>query len=92
MFVEIAIVLIPSGCDEFVKLAEVVLMYLGYKANARIAANCLERGLVVVRDGSRVSIDLRSAFLDGNGSAYDAKVIIKCLVLAESNGPDRRAT
>jgi hypothetical protein len=58
VFVEVAIIVVPSSFDQLVKLAEVVLMNLGNKTNAFIAANYFEHLLVVVCDGSRVSIDL----------------------------------
>jgi hypothetical protein len=92
VFVEITIVLVPSSLDQLVKFAKVVLMNLGNKTNAFIAADCFEYLLVVVYDGSRISIDIWSALLDGNLIAYDAKVIFKCLVFAEPDSSNRRAT
>jgi hypothetical protein len=88
VFVEVGIFLIPSSFDELIELAEVVLGDFGHEADTFIAADCFEHRLVVICDGSCVSIDLRSALLNGDWLTHDAKMIIECLILAEANGPD----
>lgn len=92
MVVKVAIILIPTNFDELVEFLEIVLRNFDHKTNAGVLADCFEQRLVVVRNGSCVSVDVQSVFSDGDWAAYDAKMIVKRLVASESDSPNRGAT